>query len=277
MDTMMRKADARYSDMAPLAGALGEHSQHVQRAAANVQQRQRLDGSIETENAHHIDQLTRFVKEKDALLEEKKAELVNVYMQVEELKRVNDDLLQRLQSQASNGSGVPTPGPSKPSSSAPQSTAAAAAAAAAAAGASRPRKRRRVANAGTVPVDGDGFQWNALMNNLNFQVDRLRPLDIAALETTQAHIFQAVVATLARPEAQRNLSRYFRVQHAPIWYCFEQLAARGPTFWSAMVQEPKDGGLPKCKAHPDGPCLQMRRTTEPELRKGGGTIVWRGD
>lgn len=274
METIMGKADASYNDMAALAGALGEHSQRVERASANAQQRQRLEEelqhekalsrSMETERAHDIDELTRSVNEKDALLEENKAELADMHTRLEELKRVNDDLSERVQSQTSAPeTGALTAGSSGPPSSAPQS-----------ARILRSRKRKRTAGQ---PVDESGFEWNRLMNELRPLVNDLRPLNIAALETTQAQIFSAVMVTLAAPSARWNLSRFFWEQRRHVWYCFSQLAAHGPHFCGAMVREPQDGGLSECPAHPDAQCLQVRVAAESELRTGGGKVVWRGN
>ncbi|KAK8036086.1 hypothetical protein PG993_008700 [Apiospora rasikravindrae] len=92
-------------------------------------------------------------------------------------------------------------------------------------------------------------------------------------------IFRAAVAKMAEPRAQDNVSRLFTEARKNVWYCFEQLALRGPRFPSAVIREREDGLPGHCTAHPDAErqCLHIRLATEPELRVGGGKVVWRGD
>ncbi|KAK7916802.1 hypothetical protein PG985_010410 [Apiospora marii] len=273
-DARRRREDARHG-RSQLQQLHEFQRQQRQRLEEELREELKLRRNMEAETAVDIDELA------DAM-ERKEAELSDAYQHVGELRRVNDDLLRRLKSQAppkSSGASTSTPssgtpglpgpstaGTSKPASSIPRASW----------GSKQPSKRRRI-DAGTRPVDNSGLEWNQLMNSLCTVAHHLRPLEIAALQTKQKHIFRAVVEAMADPVARENVFRLFAEPPKRVWYCFTQLAAHGPRFTGAVVQEPAYGGVPTCPAHPHASCLQMRLATETELRRGGGKVVWRGD
>ena len=270
MADISRKVGGSFSSTEGLGRQVKDSTQRIEEVLTELRLRGELERELEAGRVRATESSGR-IAEMEGLLAATNRTVSELESELRHVKAASG--VGKRSSGSSELSGLPglsqSPGPKgskgskRPSVSGPSQT-----------NSPQPSKRARQ-DVGTRPVDVMGVEWNRLMNNVKLLADRLRPLEIAGLTTTQEHIFQVVVRSLVVPSVQGMVTGFLQQPRTRIWYCFEQLTVHGPQFTGAMIDE--SGGPPgHCATHPDQPCLQVRRASEAEQRRGGGTVVWRG-